>query len=615
MLDISPNGLLREIFNAEEVRQMHLKSLDEQIKQYHGPWYSTSGGPDSAEAFSPENHYYEWISHMVPQMVFNNPRTKITSRRPASQKFVAEAIQWGENRWIRDSNFKSFLQKAAVDSQFRWAIALTSQGPRPDYMEWEDPGSWPTVTRIPQNRFGWDPQATSFEEVRFMFHMWGIDKEDAVDLAKENPDEWNIDVIESIGEDTGKHKYGKDPERNWVERGEIFAYEVWVPEVELEDSPGVDEGFHGTIFTIPAEDATIHVEGAEEETENVQYLRPPRPYYGPRWGPYTLIGMHYVPDETAPLATLVAVEGQIKDLNDHARATSDSAARYKKLVFVNSAEADLPQKVKDSEHHFVISVQGLEPGQIVQVELGGASPSQLEYLQVARDRLDRNSGFTDIQRGNISGGATATEATIATTSGNIRLDFIKDRFTDGVVRILRTVAWYLYHDDTIEFPLGEEASNALSMSEPWFQGGEYKEESGATFDDLELEIEPYSMERVDEAVQQKRIMEMIQILVELAPLIPQMPWVQWQDVFEKLGEAMNIPDLGQLIDITLAMQFAGQEEGTSGRPPGFQPRLSRDAGKVGVAGQKSSARKGLGGGSPGRTSAHEVRAALPPAKV
>ena len=76
-----------------------------------------------------------------------------------------------------------------------------------------------------------------------------------------------------------------------------------------------------------------------------------------------------------------------------------------------------------------------------------------------------------------------------------------------------------------------------------FQGGVHDDDAGYTFDDLELEIEPYSMERANEGLAQKRALEMHQILMNSLPAMAQYPDYPWQDHFAKIGNAMNAPDM------------------------------------------------------------------------
>ena len=580
MLKTDAKSLFSEIEHAENLRDDHLVAMADQIDKYTGPHYA-SGSTE----YVPENHYYEYVSLMVPRLIFDNPRVRVESRRAGTQKDVAEALRHGLNRWCRDADLRQLLTLTATDVLFNFGVMLITEETNQTMSSHEQTQAksqpmWPVVTRIPQKRFFVDPLATNLLEARFMGHKWVRDKEDLLAEAQNNPDAgWNAQAIEQLSEGTGVEEM--HDQTDVPDRGEIVAYEIWVPEIEDSDTLGSDGGFHGTIYTLAVGGDTT------EDERKTMMIREPRAYYGPRWGPYVFIGMYPVPDSIYPLSPIAAVEGQVADLNAHVLAASHSAENYKRLVFTDATDPRLAQKVKEADD-FVIPVQGLDKQKLVQVEIGGMTETQMAYIESARDRLDRNSGIQEAQRGNVEGRGTATEVNIAEQAATIRLAFQKQQFQDGVERILRTVAWYLYYDDRIAFPLGQEAANDLGMTDPWLMGGSHDDESGATFDDLELEIEPYSMERTTEGTQQRQAMEAVELITNLAPMIPQAPYVNWPQVLTMLGDAMNVPNLDQLVDIDFAMTLGGMQVLTPQGSGQADPMLS---GQVGQAGNRGPSQR------------------------
>ena len=305
---------------------------------------------------------------------------------------------------------RTVLTDIAVDMCFNFGVALVTEEknktlrPNPGLQKTATP-MWPVCTRIPQHRFFVDPVADTLEEARFIGHKWVRDKEDLLKMAEENEKEgWDAEAIEKMSVTSDNQELGRD-EKDLPDREEVVCYEIYVPEITLEDSLGEKHGFNGTIYTLAV--------AVDDEDEKAAFIRKPRPYYGPRWGPYVLFGIYKVPNAIYPLSPLVAIEGQVEELNRHAESASQSAEQYKKLILVDNTDPKFSQRVKDSQDNYVIPVSGLEKARVVQAEIGGMTQQQLTYLQVARDRLDRNSGITDAQRGNIEGRGTATEVTVA----------------------------------------------------------------------------------------------------------------------------------------------------------------------------------------------------------
>ena len=153
--------------------------------------------------------------------------------------------------------------------------------------------------------------------------------------------------------------------------------------------------------------------------------------------------------------------------------------------------------------------------------------------------------------------------------------------------MLTRVAFYMYHDDDIVFPLGADASKELGLPEDaqaMFQGGGH-EGSDYSFEDLELVIEPYSMERASEGLAQKRALEMHSMLLNSLQLMQVYPDYPWKDHFAKIGNAMNAPDMVELVDDRLLERLAEdlsmqrQAQALQTASQSLEPRLSKDASK------------------------------------
>jgi hypothetical protein len=590
MLKTTSTNLMAEINAAIEFRDRHLEGYEDKVARYTGPFYD-KGGEFSAE-YSPENTYYEYISLMVPRLVFDNPRVQVESRRPGPQQDVAEALRHGMNRWARDASLRKVLVELASDMLLGFGVGLV----RPDHKKKyayptktpfgpAETQTWPTCERIAPRRFFVDPEAERVASARFMGHMWCMDKEDLLDLATSNPEQgWDIDAIESLSAQDNpnrKHGYGYE---GTPDRDEVWCYEIYVPEAELEDSPGESAGFNGVIYTLGCNQALGYADDDAKST----FVRKPRPYYGPRTGPYVVFGAYKVPDNVYPLSPLTAVEAQVRDLNDHVLAASSSMMKHKRIVGVNDPRT--AQLIKNTEHDYV-AVVPFEDGKALVQEfvMGGQTDQQANWIATCRQRADRVLGMDEALRGAISGQGTATEHSIASEAANTRIAFIKQTFTDCVVDMLRKVAFYMYHDDNIVFPIGREAMEGLALpkgASVVFRGGGHTS-GDYTFEDLELEIEPYSMERASEGLAQKRALEMHSMLLNSLQLMQVYPDYPWKDHFNKIGNAMNMPDMAQLVDDNLLRRLAEdvsmQRQATvMNAVTSMEPRLEKDSGIKGV---------------------------------
>jgi len=588
MLSTDPKDLMQEIQSAIEFRESRLTELEEQVHRFTGPAYA----PDDSgvDGYAPENTYYEYISLMIPRLVYDNPRVQVSSRRPGAQQDVAEALRHGLNRWCKDSYLRASLVELATDMLLSWGVCLVRQEqnkgvtlPQSDPIKAATP-SWPVIERLSQKRFFIDPQAQRWQDARFYGHIWRRDKEDLLEMAKDNPDAgWNKDVIQQLSTGTADDQserlpYEQGPDA--VDRKEIWCYEVWVPEVQLDGEPGPDAGFHGTIYTLG-----LNQPIGDEKDGKAHLIREPRPFYGPRTGPYVMFGCYKVPDNAYPLSPLVAVQTQITDLNEHVLAASNSMMKHKRIVGVNDSRT--AQLVKNTQHDYVTVVPFEDGKALVQeFELGGQTEQQAVWINTCRQRADRVLGMDEALRGAVTGSGTATEHTIASEAANTRMAFVRQVFADSTVKLLRLVAYYMYHDDEIVFPLGEDAIKEMGLPDDiaiLFQGGGHDDDEGYTFDDLELDIEPYSMERASEGLAQKRALEMHQILINSLPTMAAFPDYPWREHFAKIGNAMNAPDMSELVTTSLLQRLAQdlmQMQQSQAQPAATpsQPRMGKDVG-------------------------------------
>lgn len=620
-----PEELYREILAAERFRASRLDSFSKMVARYHGPGYRNDH-PD--EEWFPENQYYEMVALGVPQLVYDNPRVKVESRRPGAQKFVADALKMALNRWVRDVDLVGELQPVVTDMLFNWGVMRVVQEPTPDERamhRWriliDDDGRpigqektdqkvstrRPFAYRVSQRKFLLDPVARRVSEARFMGHEFIRSRRGIIREALEDPESgWDLDVLQAMedGEAAGRYGASADEDSAQLEdrhenldRDEIRGWEIWVPEITLEDSPGHAEGFNGTLFTITTwED--------EEGSRKIEYLREPRPYYGPPWGPYTLFGVYNVPDEPLPLSPLVAIEANIVALNRRVLAVHRNDIEYKRLVLYDETDTDAAETLAETPDGYFAGIANLEATNVKEVQIGGSTPEQHQGIAIERERLDRNGGIHDAQRGSVTGVGTATENQIAAEGATARFGYLKKQVARATQNVLRTACWYLYHDDRVIFPVGMPGM-PQGMPEPWFQGGTFEEGSGATFNDLDLDIEPYSMERADEGNQARKRIAGFQMIAEASQMIPAAPFIKWPLVFEHLGDALNWPDLGSLIDMQMLQQFLeqqGQQEGPNTYIPRPKASLSRDVGGGGGnwgSPKQSTSSQGSGGRSIG----------------
>lgn len=578
------------------------------VRGYHGPAYDDGGAP-----FEAENTAYEVISSVNPKYVFQNPRVKLGSSRPEYQGDTVVALEMAINRWIKDTNPRELLDEIATDFQFAFGVVVTRQMPVAGYrrkgQDVDDPPHRPRCERISPKEFVCDARAKTFRSARWMGHPVTVDKDDLLNEAKaanrvakaegrEEP--WNIKAISMVNHGEGKSEIVTDDDvQNAPERNSITYYVCWVPELELEDSDGPGNGFNGSLVWVTLSD--------------VDDIHKPEPFYGPRWGPYSFFKPYCVPDKQHPLAVLPATYGQHLGLNRVAEANIAAIERRKTVTFVDDLDPDIQEKVEEVPDGSVVPAKmGSVRDGIKEVELGrGPTETALKGEAIQRDRRDRAVALSSALQGNPDANVSATADVISNQAFDIKTSYLQSKFQiDGVAQMLKTVLWYLFADDRTVIYLGQAGQEATGGGDAIYVGGESVNPQGTrdriktefpgedipeeslppleggpgidSFDLLELEIEPYSMMRSDDPMMQQRAMQGFQIAAQVAPLVVQVPWMDWEAILNRIGDAMNWPGFGNIVNKPMAMQIAAQAMqadpaamAQQGSPQG-KPRLAGD---------------------------------------
>ena len=294
MIDKSASNLFLEVENAIDFRDRHMVSMKDMIKRYAGTDYNNTYTHDIQPDV--DNHAFEYISLVLPKIVYDNPAVKLDSRRPALQGETVRKMQLAMNRWINDTQFRETLHRSAMDMMFGWGILMTVSEPVPGQRPADEAiKSLPRVYRIAPEHFFMDPKAGHWTESRFMGHSYSMLREELIDAA-ENDDTYDMEAIQELAGNSGMNKH--DGTSTYQEtskyRDEVAIYEIWCPNTGSEAES--DGKHHGMLYTLAVAGPT-----SSDDEPYVGYVRSPQPYYGPRTGPYTFLVFTMSPETRIPL--------------------------------------------------------------------------------------------------------------------------------------------------------------------------------------------------------------------------------------------------------------------------------------------------------------------------
>lgn len=530
MLDwTDPSKVIAEVRGAEEYRDRYLATPRILRRWFAGGKFGPLDGVQEGLADQPEAAVHSYVAMLLPRLVHDNPRVRVTSSMPVTQKQVAPAMKAALDQWASLTQMRIVNERLAMDMILGWGVSYTAQMPAPYQRAWDGEEPWlPREYRISPDFFIMDPKCDHAEEARYMGHIWWCDKDDLIKRASEDGT-FDKAEVEALATTSDRDSGNWSRDRPGEDRRQVGIYELWVPEIHQQDTEAWDKAkgdsrVNGTLFTV------AHYGGGS------RFIRKPRPYYGPRSGPYTIHGAYSVPECPWPLSPIVAVMRQIEMANTMAVAQETAMREYRRILI---GDQKTMQDVAGNplKNMFTGTAQTTQT-----YEVGGMTAQHVAAFEAAFARLDRALGMSDAMRGNITGDGTATEAAMAQGAANMRIAHVIRQFTAAAEERFRKVAWYMFYDERVKIPVGEVKD--ATAKESVFTGGA----SVGLFDALDIRIEPYSMERTNEALAQKRAQDAAQIAVGIANAAVQNPALNGRAILGTLGDALNLPTLADAVD-------------------------------------------------------------------
>lgn len=617
-IDVTPKNLDTEWTEGAKRTELAVNSARKLIKEYAGRHHRSDREPDSPV---PEPYHFTWIAQMTDRVVYDNPRYEISSGAAGQRSGDLKRLKFAMDRIAEVTDVWWTYLLCWYDTAFSFGVIRVSLEPVPGFIgdELGRRPHLPRAFRVPPHLYAQDPRSTNNPmEPLWAGHQSPVSIADL--LADPDVDKGVVAQLSGGGGSDENLEVPADARgaRDGLNRKQIWVREIWVRDHAL---PGYEDNpmFNGTIFTIATSD-----DGKGTVGEN--YLRQPRPYFGPREGPYELFGIYHVPDEVFALSPLAAIEEQIKDHNAHVDAAAKSADGYKEFIGVDPSVPETKKILRKIRHGEIATIPGLADGKVQQMSLGGAKDVQYKHIAFNRDNLRRSGGLDDAGMGLSPEEGTATGQATAAAARSDRIDFIAQMFRWHGARVARRQGWYAWHSEVVDVQLGPDAIPVLAPRpsylppeneaemialergldveevrdrlrwEPdlWLRRGARNGfpsiTPGNSFDNAVIKFEAMSMERVSEPLLQKRKLEWLNIVAKVAPLIRQYPEVDWVTLLDQVGQSLNQKDAGDIINIELAHQLAG----LSGLTPGSNPGTPGMA-PMGAPTSGGGMRAGMGG--------------------
>ena len=555
---------------------------------------------------APTNSCWEYLTIMLPQLVWTNPSLSVESRVPGMAQYDALGLRYALESLMETQRWNTIWEQVFTDAlAWRGVTMVTSEDcAAPRYMDglnlidWEgkrrpvEAGEMlvaPRLVYIHPSDFFIDSDVRTTDAARRMGHKWKDSRNRLKRVATED-DSYNLEALRSF---SGSSTTTDDDL--------ITVHQMYVPNYidpdalgsyDGDEKPGDDDLHFGTLYTM--------VENSGGGTD----LRKPRVYRGPAMGPYQVYECVPEPGRRSRKAPLAASWPQIDRDARFGEALIKSCESYKRNVLATEEVADA---LYNDEMDGIVKV-GLG-GELLQmavkeIEIGGPSGQMVSAYGLSRDAVDKTLGMSDTLRGVATRGTTATAESIADKSTGVKTALLRNSLQRAAERQIYVAAWQIMHSPDFiialpdaarqsglemmrdaGLPIGDELLKPQDGEVVIFTGGDsLKTGPRNAFDGLMVRIEAMSMERTSEALQQKRVFESVEMIGKLLEMQQMFPDFDAKGAADDISGKLNMPGLGKHMPGTdaVAQQMAMQQQ--AGMQPAAGGPVGPQAGAMAAGG-------------------------------
>jgi len=517
------------------------------------------------------NRFWEALTIFLPQCVHQNPSLAVESMIPGSARSDSIGLKYALEVLMDRQGWLSIWQQMAADALAWRGVGMVTHdpdAPYPRYMEGQTFLTWdgreltvdraatmtmPRMHYIAPEAYFSDPYATLSEQRRYEGHCWM----ESVDLirAQAADDEENDWVQEAVGElteqgETGKVKVVQLYTPHFIDDEAVANYSG-------DEDPSDRTLYTGTIYTMLADGDRAYRD-----------LRRPRLYRGPAAGLYAVGECVPNPGGGTRIAPFRAGLEQV-DLDARAGAAVTKAAiAYKRFIVANNGIADkIREALQDGVVDVEVAAEFIEG--IRQLETGGISNELMQILQVSGESADKTLGMSDTLRQVAGSDTTATAESLANQAYTTRTGLYAAPLFSTYEKMLSSAAWHIEHSPDFAIHLPDEAveegvqdlkraglpvdgaqldPNARELV--LYVGGSAlnrKGDPGAAIDGKSIRIVPMSMARTNEGLQQKRVLDGANLLMQALNIKAGHPGFDAKRYLNDAGAKLNQPNLGDYL--------------------------------------------------------------------
>lgn len=547
MFDPGKKSQVTRLFKTWTKSRQQLRPFREKrtrmVKDYVGSNYGDNGEDRKTLI----NLIFQAADTYTMALAANRPRILVSSKHQELTWF-SNHFQQALNNLIQEIVLEDVLYRAVLDAFF--TIGIVKVFNAEDAMvqlEGEDfaldPGK-PFARGISLDDWAHDMSAQRWSECSWYSDRYRVDLESLLgDPA------YDQKIVKQIDPDT-HYALDKEGERqvkelgNRPDEGEQATLKEWV---DLWD------------FYLPRERLIVTYHGELKEAQ-----RPLRvvEWDGPEHGPYHMLSLADVPDNTMPLSPAMNLRNLHDMINGMMRKLEKQAQNMKDIPIYQHGFEDDAKRLASASDGLFTAVADINA--INNLKFGGADPGLQQFQLYSTDLFDRMAGNLSAMGGLSQQADTLGQERLIHGAVSKREAAMQSRTTKFAANICRDLGWLLWVDGVKVMPQQLNIGD-FEVDSPWTP--EYRE---GNFLDYNFQIEPYSMSYKSPS---ERIQGITNFLTQIA--MPMMPFLEQQGGFIDMQEILNIySDLMDVPRLQSIVKFEEKKPDQPGPADGNEPKQS-----------------------------------------
>lgn len=531
-IDRLPPALNRSLLMLRRYREKQYEMVDEFCGQHWGPEGAYCKHP------VPVNLLATYVDVTVRNLISQNPRVLLSTTR-ADAKPVAAAMQDWVNKEIQKTRLDHCIERVVTDACFRVGVCKVAIATPTDaaFSGWNLKAGHPFARPINLDDLVVDMHARHPDEFAFIGHRYRAIYETVVDSSLYDKSRKDLQPMTDR-----QYNLTGDPRINLLGRGfydgdaeefekYVDLWEIYLPRFRL-------------IVTLA--DSQLQGPAQLQRGGKMVPLRV-QEWIGPDCGPYHWLGFGIVPGNCMPKSPLDDLFDLHLAINQGFRKAIRQMARQKENPAYarqrgGDTDAGNIQKASDGEW-----VPVDDPKSITTVLSGQVNQAVVLLADHLHQLFNDQAGNLALLAGTGPQSKTATQDQMLSSAASAGIQSKQKRTLDLTVAVVRSLLWYYHHHPTLEMSApyklaGLPDHNRVVTPEDRF---------GISFDDLDIQIDPYSLLT---QTPQQRAQAIMEIIAEFTPL---MTLLQQQGIsfdmntiLTKLGAYRDMPDLPEIMTVT-----------------------------------------------------------------